>query len=96
MVQGSWVGDPLPAFFLLFSVLLFVPCEHISCLEWGWVFHPLSQSLSLSSLFFLPYELIKVGGFTPCASILFLSFPLLVSLSSALMRAVWNRFSYNE
>ena len=37
MVQGSWVRDPLPVFFLLF----FIPYERISCPGWGRRFHPL-------------------------------------------------------
>ena len=39
MVQGSWVGEPLPIFFFnLFFVLLFLPYERFDCPGWGWVF----------------------------------------------------------
>ena len=40
MAQGIWVGDlHTISFYLLVSVLLFIPYECISCPGWGWVFH---------------------------------------------------------
>ena len=45
MVQGSWVGVPLPVSFLfslLFSVLPFIPYEDINCSGCGKRFHPMS------------------------------------------------------
>ena len=57
MVQDSWVGDLLPVFLFvfLFFVLLFIPCEHISCLGCGWVFRP----MCLNPFPFLPLALMR-------------------------------------
>ena len=53
MVQGNWVGDPLPfSLFVFFfvTVLLFIPLECINCPGWGWVFRSLCLDPVLFSL----------------------------------------------
>ena len=61
MVQGSWVGVPNPASFILFSVLFFIPYESICCPGWGWVFHPLRRSISSPSRFSLVFPSLSLS-----------------------------------
>ena len=65
MVLGCWVGEPLPVslfFLLLFSVLLFIPCERISRLGCGWVFSP----MLLDPFPFLPSSRFSFLGVDAC------------------------------
>ena len=69
MVQGSWVGHPLSVFFLLFSVLFFIPCERIICPGGGWGFHPLCHDpfpfLRSSHSYFLLLSFLGVDARRP-------------------------------
>ena len=51
MVQGGWVGEPLPVFLFvpLFSILLFIPYERISFPGWGRRFLSLSLAPRIGS-----------------------------------------------
>ena len=83
MDQGNWAGNRVSVFlfFLVFSILFFIPYERIKWPGWGrWGLSSfLSRSLSFSSLFSLVFPSSLFPSFS-----LYLSLSLPLSLSTSL------------
>ena len=88
MVQGKWVGDPLPvslcAFFLLFSFQFFLPYERIYQPLLGRRFRPLCLDPFLLLIFLLGGRGSIVGGEGTRA----MSFMFYVNVSGMLLLGV--------